>query len=155
MSMWRAGVFLVAALVCVPLFPSTAFAQDTEVIPLSRPIQTLRFGPRDSLPHGLVSAGVGTIMAGVFASSVGGLTGLLALTYRGWRPTWISAGGVAALSCFVPLAGPIAYGIAALEQNVLGVALFSFANALAQAVGVVVLIVGSVERQTFTRPARR
>jgi hypothetical protein len=124
-----------------------AFAQEgTEVIPLSRPINTQRFGVRDSVPHGFISAGVGTIMAGNFASSIGGLTGLLVLTYTRWRPTWITAGQAAALSCFAPIAGPIAYGVAALDDGTPGIAIFSFANALAQTIGVVLLIVGGVEQ---------
>lgn len=148
MSMWRVGVLLFAVAVCAPVLTTTrAEAQETEVIPISRPIRTLRFGPRDTLPHGHISAGVGTIIAGVAASSAGGLSGLIALTTVGdWRPTWIDALPVATLSCFVPIAGPIAYGIAALEQDVLGVALFSFANALAQSIGVVLLIVGGIDQ---------
>ena len=148
MSMWRVGVLLLAVAVCAPVLTTTrAEAQETEVIPISRPIQTLRFGPRDTLPHGHISAGVGTIIAGVTASSVGGLFALMVLTFGGrWAPTWIEPLGAAAVSCFVPIAGPIAYGIAALEQNVLGVALFSFANALAQSIGVVLLIIGGVDQ---------
>lgn len=147
MSIWRVGVLLFAVAVCAPVFRAAhAEAQDTEVIPISRPIRTLRFGPRDTLPHGHISAGVGTIIAGVAASSVGGLTGLLALTFNDWRPTWIRPLEAAALSSFAPIVGPIVYGVAALEQNVWGVALFSFANALAQSIGVVLLIIGGVDQ---------
>lgn len=143
---WFAG--LLACLVALNLSqaPHVQAQEGTEVIALERPIHTQHFGLRDTVPHGLISAGVGTIIASNLASSIGGLTALIALTWPSWLPRWIRPGEAVLLSCFAPIVGPIAYGVAAIEDGYPGIALFSFGNALAQAIGVVVLIVGGVDQ---------